>query len=259
MNLNFVFKYPDHIRFESGRHVSGPHNGANRVIKVDSDPYLENNYLVTIYNADGNHPLWQDNVQMTTKQMRIMESNSNKIALRGWGNDSLGQSFENYGLTINIINGQVHNCILHLFDKSVDIKYLNESEINDPIESFNKELEQPNKCGVFTERRVDGEKIDWTYLNNQKHGEYKMYFSDGKIKEIGNWKFDKPDGDWKAYHSNGVMRAIGQYKEGNQTGLWKFYFENGVIAAEGNYINNQQKGKWIYYNDIGEIDETETF
>ena len=70
MNLNFVFKSPDHLRYENGRHVAGPHGGAGRAVKVE--PNINgcegynirggDGYIVTVYNLDGNHPLWQNNV-----------------------------------------------------------------------------------------------------------------------------------------------------------------------------------------------------
>jgi len=35
MKLDFVFKSSDHLRYENGRHVSGPHD-AGRVVKVEA-------------------------------------------------------------------------------------------------------------------------------------------------------------------------------------------------------------------------------
>ena len=33
MDLNFVFKSSDHLRYENGKHVSGPHGGAGRAVQ----------------------------------------------------------------------------------------------------------------------------------------------------------------------------------------------------------------------------------
>jgi hypothetical protein len=35
MNINFVFKSPDHLRYENGKHVSGPNGGAARAVQVE--------------------------------------------------------------------------------------------------------------------------------------------------------------------------------------------------------------------------------
>ncbi|MBK7691389.1 MAG: hypothetical protein IPK62_03070 [Bacteroidetes bacterium] len=124
MNLNFVFKSPDHIRYENGIHVSGPHGGAGRAIKVEPNINGGDGLTVTLYNMDGNHPVWQNNVQMAPKQMKIIEQTSDMIILRGYGNDMMGASFADYGLTVNYENGDIKNCILHMHDRGVDIEYL---------------------------------------------------------------------------------------------------------------------------------------
>lgn len=125
MGLNFIFKSPDHLRYENGRHVSGPHGGAGRVVKVEPNISGGQGYTVTIFNSDGNHPLWQNNVQMAPKQMKVVQENSEKIVLRGYGQDAMGGSFADYGLTIHMNKGQVIKCVLHLHDRNADIEYLN--------------------------------------------------------------------------------------------------------------------------------------
>jgi hypothetical protein len=46
--MNFVFKSPDHIRYENGRHVSGPHGGAGRAVKVEPNISGGEGYTVTL-------------------------------------------------------------------------------------------------------------------------------------------------------------------------------------------------------------------
>jgi len=122
--MNFVFKSPDHIRFENGKHVSGPHGGAGRAVKVEPNISGGEGYTVTLYNLDGNHPVWQNNVQMAPKQMKVIQQAGDKIILRGYGHDAMGSSFADYGLTIYFKNGEVEKCILHMHDRNVDIEYL---------------------------------------------------------------------------------------------------------------------------------------
>ena len=124
MNLDFVFKSPDHIRYENGKHVSGPHGGANRAVKVESNISGGEGYTVTIYNLDGNHPIWQNNVQMAPKQMKITQQTNDKVVLCGYGYDAMGGSFADYGLTIHFRNDCIEKCILHFHDRNVDIEYL---------------------------------------------------------------------------------------------------------------------------------------
>ncbi|MDN5201215.1 hypothetical protein QQ008_07575 [Fulvivirgaceae bacterium BMA10] len=123
MNLDFIFKSSDHLRYENGQLVAGLSGGANRALKVEPDIQGREGYTVTLYNLDGNHPFWQNNVQMSPKPMRIIEQTSEKIVLRGYGHDIMGESFEDYGLTIQIEENSIEKCILHMHDRNVDIEY----------------------------------------------------------------------------------------------------------------------------------------
>ena len=89
MNLNFIFKSSDHLRYENGIHVSGPHGGAGRAVKVEPNVSGNEGYTVTIFNLDGNHPVWQNNVQMAPKQMKIIQQTNDKVVLRGYGHDMM--------------------------------------------------------------------------------------------------------------------------------------------------------------------------
>lgn len=144
---SFEFSSVDHIRYENGIQVSGPHGGAPRLIKVEPNIKGGRGYTVTIYNTDG-----QKTIQMAPKQMEIIDQNDNQVILRGFGNDQFGNTFSDYGLTINykknnsnpsIIRFQgvfkglyeqfnnskiIENCILHLIDRDVEVKYLSSEE-----------------------------------------------------------------------------------------------------------------------------------
>lgn len=119
-DLEFVFRSSDHIRYENGIKVSGPHGGAPRAIKVESNINGGEGYTVTLFNIDGE----QASVQMAPKQMKLKQADNNKIELIGFGSDSMGASFADYGLTVFHSNGKITKCILHMFDRNIDIEYL---------------------------------------------------------------------------------------------------------------------------------------
>ena len=119
MNLNFIFKSSDHLRYENGKVVSGPHGGAPRAVKVEPNISGNEGQTVTMFNTDGQYV-----VQMAPKPMKIIQQSADKIVLRGYGQDMMGSSFADYGLTINFINGQRTKCILHMHDRNIDIEYL---------------------------------------------------------------------------------------------------------------------------------------
>jgi hypothetical protein len=119
MKLNFIFKSSDHLRYQNSKLVSGPHGGAPRAFKVEPNISGNEGQTVTMFNTDGQHV-----VQMAPKQMKIIQQSTDKIVLRGYGQDMTGASFADYGLTISFVNRQVVKCILHMHDRNVDIEYL---------------------------------------------------------------------------------------------------------------------------------------
>ena len=123
-NLNFVFESSDHLRFENGILTSGPHGGARRAVKVENNIEGGEGYSVSMYNLDGNHPIWQNNIQMTHKPMKIIKSDLDKVSLRGFGVDNFGGQYSDYGLTICYENDIVIGCTLHMFDRNIEIEYL---------------------------------------------------------------------------------------------------------------------------------------
>jgi hypothetical protein len=119
-DLNFVFHSSDHLRYENGKHVSGPHGGAPRAVQVETNISGNEGFTVTMFNTDGGQAI----VQMAPKQMKLINSGNGVIQLRGYGRDQMGASFADYGLTILYNNGNIEKCVLHMFDRGVEIEYL---------------------------------------------------------------------------------------------------------------------------------------
>lgn len=120
ISLDFIFNSEDHIRYEHGKRVSGPHGGAPRAIKVVTHSDETNCYTVSIFNTEGG----VEELQMAPKQMKIFKKTDKIIELLGYGYDLLGEPFDNYGLTIYHDQGIIEKCTLHLLDRNVDIEYL---------------------------------------------------------------------------------------------------------------------------------------
>lgn len=118
------FDSSDHVRFQNGKDVSGHNYGCNRRITIEKNINGGEGYTVTMYNLDGIHPAWGNNVQMAPKQMRIINKQNNIIELRGFGYDSLGASFEDYGLIMMIDSGEITRVQLNMYDRNISIVYL---------------------------------------------------------------------------------------------------------------------------------------
>lgn len=119
---DFKFVSDNHIRTQNGQTSNANNKGAWRGVRIQSTDNKV--FHVSIYNLVGNHPVWGDNVQMAPKQMKIIESNSEKIVLRGFGQDMMGAPFSDYGITLNKVNNNVESITLHMYDRNIQIKYL---------------------------------------------------------------------------------------------------------------------------------------
>ena len=132
-NGKIVFDSSDHVRFQNGQNVSGHNYGCNRRLVIENNIQGDEGYTVTMYNLDGVHPFWQNNVQMAPKRMKIVNVDRNIVELRGYGYDenalAMGApleaaSFENYGIAIMIENDAIVRAQLNMYDRNVSIVYL---------------------------------------------------------------------------------------------------------------------------------------
>ena len=119
-----LFDSSDHIRFQDGKAESGHNYGCNRRIVIEKNIEGNEGYTVTMYNLDGNHPLWQNNIQMAPKRMKIVSVDGNIVELRGYGYDQLGGSFADYGVAVLIEEGSISRLQLNMFDRNISIIYL---------------------------------------------------------------------------------------------------------------------------------------
>lgn len=131
-NGKIVFDSSDHIRFQNGQDVSGHNYNCHRRITIEKNIEGGEGYTVTMYNMDGVHPFWQNNIQMSPKRMKIVNKHENIIEFRGYGYDENAlafgapmeaASFANYGVVIKIENNHIVLAQLNMFDRHVSIVY----------------------------------------------------------------------------------------------------------------------------------------
>lgn len=118
------FDSSDHIRYANGIDVSGHNYGCNRQIEIQKNIEGGEGYTVTIYNLDGIHPLWGNNVQMAPKQMRIIDVKDNIVSLRGYGYDRMGSQFSDYGIDVCFNDKEMSKIVLKMFDRNIELEYL---------------------------------------------------------------------------------------------------------------------------------------
>lgn len=118
-----LFDSSDHIRFQNGQNVSGHNFNCHRRITIENNIEGGEGYTVTLYNLDGIHPVWQDNIQMAPKRMRIVNVDGNIVELRGWGYDAFGGDFSNYGILLLIEGNAIKKVQLNMYDRDVSIVF----------------------------------------------------------------------------------------------------------------------------------------
>lgn len=127
------FDSSDHIRFQNGKDVSGHNFGSHRRFVIEKNISGKEGYTVTLYNLDGIHPVWGDNIQMSPKRMRIISVNDNIVEFCGYGYDenalAMGASlddasFANYGVVLLIEDYVIKRMQLNMFDRNISIVYL---------------------------------------------------------------------------------------------------------------------------------------
>lgn len=128
-----IFDSSDHIRYQNGIDVSGHNYGASRRVVIQQNISGGRGYSVTVYNLNGVHPVWQNNVQMATKPMEIVKVSGNKVTLRGFGYDTRAiamgiprevASFSDYGIIVTFSGTTISSISLELLDRNVSILYL---------------------------------------------------------------------------------------------------------------------------------------
>lgn len=128
---DFNFDSNCHQRYESGTAVMGLQK-CPRYLKVRRNvsgcPGYKltpgDGFILTAVNGDTGRP------QFAPKPMRVVDADNSKIVLRGYtviAQTPFGwQEFDlsDYGFTIYMSNGVATKCVLHMYDRNVDLEYM---------------------------------------------------------------------------------------------------------------------------------------
>lgn len=103
-------------------------------------------------------------------------------------------------------------------------------------------------------------KIVGQFIDEKKTGKWILYYENGEIKSIENFKNGKRDGYHKTDYS-GDLYMEGSYKEDIKIGIWKSYFkEKKTLKYLKQYDDKGlAKGEWKNYYDTGEIASVDFF
>ncbi|NQX85890.1 MAG: toxin-antitoxin system YwqK family antitoxin [Flavobacteriaceae bacterium] len=89
-------------------------------------------------------------------------------------------------------------------------------------------------------------------------GERKVFYKDGLVAEIVNYKNGQLEGTSKYYANNGTLVKSYVYVNGQLNGPSKHYDSEGRITVEGPYKNGKKHSVWKYYSN-GKLIKTKDF
>ncbi|MBO5141390.1 MAG: hypothetical protein J6C46_00035 [Clostridia bacterium] len=129
--VDLVLKSTHHQRYQNDIPVMGAQY-CNRTIKIENKVFKEmfngldvspkQGFLVTMWNMDMPTPTQQ----MQPKLMEMITDTGDKILLHGITLRTQGMVVydnKDYGITLHLKNRNVVKCVLHLYDRGVDIEY----------------------------------------------------------------------------------------------------------------------------------------
>ena len=94
---------------------------------------------------------------------------------------------------------------------------------------------------LFKYQNTQTLKEDYAVLTTDtiiKHGMYRYYFINQKLRLQGNYVLGEKDGKWEHYADDGNYRTIEYYKNGAKTGIWLDFTSGEVVQR---YDQDKQK------------------
>lgn len=84
-----------------------------------------------------------------------------------------------------------------------------------------------------------------SYSNGQNIYEVKdnvltYYYKDGKIKASGNYINGLMEGEWRFYWQEGLVWQVGYFKQSKKHGVWIRFDKNGEITYNQTFENGKQ-------------------
>ena len=110
------------------------------------------------------------------------------------------------------------------------------------------------KTGDWKEYYSNGKiKESKTFVRNQLQGEYKLYNAKGQLIEIKRYSSGYLDGKSEVFFDNGKLKSSTNHLPDGINGPSVEYYANGKLKKEGAYEYGRKIGPWKYYYESGQI------
>ncbi len=89
--------------------------------------------------------------------------------------------------------------------------------------------------------------------NGERHGVWRKYYNNDRIRYSGKFEHGKEVGVFKFYSASNSENPIiiKNYDPGSQFAEVSFYKPNGVLESEGKMKGKNREGKWLFYHENG--------
>ncbi|MCD6598223.1 MAG: hypothetical protein J7L04_11070, partial [Bacteroidales bacterium] len=96
-------------------------------------------------------------------------------------------------------------------------------------------------------------KINQFDTNGKRHGVWKKYFSNNRIRYIGAFEHGKEKGTFKYYSASNSDYPIlvKNYHNSDNLAEVQFFTPGGVLESKGKMNGKLREGKWLYYHPDG--------
>lgn len=89
--------------------------------------------------------------------------------------------------------------------------------------------------GTQTLWNVDGSKRWELVLQNGQRVQHSIWYENGQLREIQNYREGTVDGEFTSYYPSGVVRIQGAYDRGERAGVWTRFDEDGEVVSIEDY------------------------
>lgn len=89
--------------------------------------------------------------------------------------------------------------------------------------------------------------------DGERHGVWKKYYDNNRIRYEGTFEHGKEVGDFKFYSAaqSDTPIVIKMYNKENDSIAVQFFTEEGILESDGKMIGKERVGKWVYYHKDG--------
>jgi len=101
---------------------------------------------------------------------------------------------------------------------------------------------------------ADGKVEEGTYVNDRKEGIWTKYHADGKTpKIIGEYGNNRPMKQYRKFYENGQLKEIGCFEKNQNCDSLKRFYENGQLEYEAYYAGGHISGRVNEYYPNGTL------